>query len=212
MASGGVLHHQHHNGDIPHVHLSNNDVNSHGDSNVKLEQCDCAGDADDGSSRFYLHHHYPPGKKQERRHRSIGGSLHQLSKQGKVHRKTLAPDDGLNAEKPVGLRLVKSGVDIVRYSISTGDHAHIAETESRTNCGHELVAATCTKYWGTCEACRHPVHGTKYFYCRNCPAVCHNYRCCWKDLKRHCPAIEIGVEGWGEGMCHFSYLFDSTLN
>lgn len=121
-----------------------------------------------------------------------------------LRRKT-CPCDGdpdeieLTATKPAGLRLVQSGVDLVRHSMSIGEHRHIDENESHENCGHVMIAATCTRYWGLCETCRKPVHGAKYFYCQNCPVVVHNYKCCWRDLRRQCPAVEMGVYGWGEG-------------
>uniref|UniRef100_A0A0X3PZ73 Rubicon Homology domain-containing protein n=1 Tax=Schistocephalus solidus TaxID=70667 RepID=A0A0X3PZ73_SCHSO len=214
----------------PFLERSKNN-NSVGLSMEHLTRCESNGqllgdDLQAAQNRYFLHHHSPTHHNVVmRRLGSLGDHLQRLQRHNRNHflkhgRKVhYASVDGAH----IGLRLVKSGIDI-SYSasaVSVQSHARpydpefslfptvagmdavddtlISGAHVQVVRGHELVPATCSRFSGKCEACRHTVHATKYSYCRNCPTVCHNSKNCLGLLQRPCPALNLGVFGWGEG-------------
>ncbi|KAH9279988.1 Pleckstrin homology domain-containing family M member 3 [Echinococcus granulosus] len=142
-------------------------------------------------SRYYLHHHHPVVKASPSV--SHHGDLDGVPKRKKKK-------DERVVERPGGLRLVKSAVDLIRHSVThSGRNKHPKGEGERLSSGHLMIPASSTKYWGACEACRQNVHLTKYLYCRHCPVVCHASNRCLSKLKRKCPSVELGILGWGEG-------------
>ncbi|EUB62884.1 Pleckstriny domain-containing family M member [Echinococcus granulosus] len=142
-------------------------------------------------SRYYLHHHHPVVKASPSV--SHHGDLDGVPKRKKKK-------DERVVERPGGLRLVKSAVDLMRHSVThSGRNKHPKGEGERLSSGHLMIPASSTKYWGACEACRQNVHLTKYLYCRHCPVVCHASNRCLSKLKRKCPSVELGILGWGEG-------------
>ncbi|KAL7054580.1 hypothetical protein AAHC03_025971 [Spirometra sp. Aus1] len=183
------------------------------------------GDLLAAQNRYFLHHHSPSHNTVMRRLGSLGDHLQRLQRHNRSHllrqgKKAQVTSVG---GSHTGLRLVKSGVDMptsasaaampsrTRASdqefalfppatgIHTADDALASDAHIQVIRGHELLPATCSRFAGKCEACRHTVHATKYSYCRNCPTVCHNSKNCWITMQRSCPALDLAVFGWGEG-------------
>ncbi|VDD82008.1 unnamed protein product [Mesocestoides corti] len=149
-------------------------------------------------SRYFLHHRIPDHLKVSHSQEPSKGNLHEPSKTESKLPRIGSSLDEMKADKPVGLRLVKSSFDFMLHSMMSGGWLYISETVNLDVNGHKMIQATCSKYWGRCEACRQTVHSTKYFYCKNCPVVCHKSKVCWDNFKRVCPASDTKISGWGE--------------
>lgn len=150
--------------------------------------------------RYYLHHHAPDHYQNRplhaiRQHMSTS-SLHQL-----VHNQS-----GQDRENPP-----RSVTDLLKHrrrkaSMSTSHLTTVERPAKRpspiaptyVSRGHALISATCSRLRLACETCQHTVHKHHYLYCRNCPVVCHAREACTRQIPRDCPALDLGLEGWGE--------------
>lgn len=195
------------NGQLHDNQQSNSEAENDEDNNRCESTCKMfRPDGNIAHCRYFQHHHMPMHNKLMSRFSSIGDQLHKLRLHDKnltQYRNERIQRQQIDSHKPVGMRMVKSGVESVRLSmhnIRSAEEMLPTSSDGPMNLnGHEMVAATCTRYWGDCETCRLTVHASKYLYCRNCPIVCHNARKCWREIPRDCPAVKLGICGWGEG-------------
>lgn len=164
--------------------------------------------------RYYLHHHAPDHYQNRplhviRQHMSTS-SLHQL-----MHNQT-----GQDRENPP-----RSMTDLLKHgrrkaSMSTSHLTTVEPSAKRpspiapthVSRGHALISATCSRLRLACEACQHTVHKHHYLYCRNCPVVCHAREACTRQIPRDCPALDLGLEGWGESQQAIKVMDTATLD
>ncbi|KAM3186764.1 hypothetical protein ACTXT7_003683 [Hymenolepis weldensis] len=147
--------------------------------------------------RYYIHHHREGRicKKDARKNCAVDPLI--VSTKGLLD---ILQADNMEIVKPSTLKKVKSTANVVRLQLNKKEKAKIIRgSELKVPTGHVLTPATCTKYAAACEGCRSSVYRTRYLYCKNCPVVIHNLRKCRDLLKNRCPALELGIFGWGEG-------------
>ncbi|CAH8629868.1 unnamed protein product [Heterobilharzia americana] len=161
-------------------------------------------------NRYYLHHHGPghhhgrslSSFKQHMSSSTLGHFMHNTSQ------KTLS-----NSHKSTHQFKFSSAGSLITGRSSLGKESIHKSDGDETVFevllkGHVFVRATCSRLREWCEFCQHSVHGHSYLYCRNCPVVIHNKDLCQEQLTRVCPALELGIIGWGEG--NFSIKFDEN--
>lgn len=162
-------------------------------------------DKTEAGPRYYIHHHGEGlmCRKDARRRKgadSLVNSTRTLT--------DLWKNDNLEIVRPTKLRHVQSTPHLVRLQLTKKEKAKIdPNMKLHLPSGHVMIPATCTKNAALCEGCRKSVFRTRYLYCRDCPIVLHNNPKCKEKLLSRCPAPELGIFGWGEGMS-LSVIYD----
>ncbi|TPP57362.1 hypothetical protein FGIG_04624 [Fasciola gigantica] len=163
--------------------------------------------------RYYLHHHAPDHYQSHRLHairkHVSASSLHQLEHNHRGDREN-PPRSVTNSLKQKRRKASMSTSQLT--STETPAKRPSLVTPTCVVRGHALMSATCSRLRSPCETCQHTVHRHHYLYCRNCPVVCHARDACIKQIPRDCPALDLGLEGWGESQQPIKVMDATTLD